>query len=227
MATTPKKQQLPEKLTQMSTADDICVSNWKLVLSYGKKADDWHLNYRAVAFKDGEAKENWKTFDDTRSFAIFRDWLVEKMDRSDMCRLGFFCTWTEHWVGKRVKEWKEDTEWHAWAAALRPVSGKKQGKELIIWDSNCTRTHPTPGLVYHVRLLGMQRNLVQFVEERCKLVQAWVGGSGNGGNGKCMSLTQDWLHRVCKDYRQELPSGTVELEQRGFRKMDRRRPPKS
>jgi hypothetical protein len=225
MATTPKKQQLPEKLTMRSTADDIWVSNWKLVLSYGKKADNWHLSYQAVAFKDGEAKENWKTFHDTQSFATFRDWAVEKMDRPDMCRLGFFCTWTEGWVGKRVREWKERAQWHAWAAAVRPISGQKQGKELIIWDSNCTITHPTPDPVYHVRLIGMQRNLVEFVGKRCQLVQVWVGGSGNGGKGKCMLLTQDWIHKVCKDYRQELPSGAVELEQRGFRKMDRSRPP--
>lgn len=200
MATTPRNQQLPQKLTMRSTADNIWVANWKLVLSYGTKADPWHLNYKGVAFKDGKAKENWKTFEDTRSLVTFSDWMVEKIDRPGMCRLGFFCTWSEGWVGKPVKAWKMEAQWHAWGAALRPVSGQKQGKELIIWDSNCLRTHPAPGPVYLVRLLGMQRNLVDFVSKQCRLVQVWVGGSSNGGKGKCMSLTQGWLHQVCKDY---------------------------
>lgn len=30
----------------------------------------------------------------------------------------------------------------------------------------------------------MQCNLVNFVGKRCKLVQVWVGGSGNGGKGE-------------------------------------------
>lgn len=92
-----KKKQLPENLTAGCTADDIYVSNYKPIYSYGQASDRWHISYRPIAFEDSQAKEDWKSVGDTATFIDFNDWVQEEMDDLDMCRIGFFCTWTSDW----------------------------------------------------------------------------------------------------------------------------------
>jgi hypothetical protein len=139
---TPERPQYPEPLTAQSTANDIGASNLKHVLLYGTEDDKWFLHLNPIAFKDGAAKTNWRSFDDTRAFDTFASWLSAKMTIGKKLdsQVGFFCTWTKTWVGTPPAEWKT-LPWHAWGAVLQRHQELGRGKELIIWDSNCQCQH--------------------------------------------------------------------------------------
>lgn len=221
----PGHPQLPEPLTAQSTAHDIWASNIKLVLSYGSKTDQWFLHLHPIAFKDGAAKANWRTFHDTQAFHTFAYWIKEKMEVGPnlTCRVGFFCTWTTSWVGKATTEWK-GLPWHAWGAALRPCQEFDSGKELIIWDSNFYIKHSSSKPVHLSQLLGMQRNLVAFLDKQVKLRKIYIGGDGNKGKGICMLLTQRWISGICSNYQESLPCSKEQLQALGYREVSRKSP---
>jgi hypothetical protein len=226
---TPEWPQLPQALTANSTAHDIWASNFKLVLSYGTADDKWFFCSHPVAFKDGRAKANWKMFYDTQAFLTYAQWAKKRMDgcAKSPARIGFFCTWTRSWVGQT--DWKT-ADWHVWGAAWRPHEGSPRAKELLIWDSNCERQFGnTSETVYLAQLLGMQRNLITILEKeaRASLKKIYIGGSGNRSPGICMSLTQQWITNICKDYDATLPSSQAELEVLGYRVLSKRTPPPS
>jgi hypothetical protein len=209
---TPQKPDFPDPLHCWSKADEIHLFLWQLTLSYGKAEDDWFLHTNPIGFKDAEQKANWKEFGDSKQLHCFSQWIREPHYKAT-CIIGFFCTWIETWVDKPIEHWKK-APWHAWAAVLKwDKNAKKQGKSLIIWDSNAY-LHPLPTKKEH--LLGQQRNLIRYLKDsRYKIDDIWIGGSGNTNAGLCMKLTGEWVYELLK-------KGGLELNQlrdMGFRKL--------
>lgn len=78
-----------------------------------------------------------------------------------------------------MKSWKESENLHAWVAALRPIKGKVQSKELLLWGCNNKIEGSEVEDVSSENLVDMQKKLLDFVKGHCQLDKVWVGGFDN------------------------------------------------
>ena len=136
------------------------------------------------AFADSKLQDNYQ-----------RLWKLGPGPEESKVWLALLTTWTQSWVGSATP-WDE-IGWHAWAAALiRDDENGGKGKHLLIWDCDADMKRNLRALRRRDVLCPTQILFVAMAEKKGKIKDIWIGGDRNRGQGRCLEMTANWIHKM-------------------------------